>query len=152
MVLHALVAPHMMALHDVSAPVASSPPGWSCPGGHARAHVIQNVGVCSANRVIAHRVAARRAVAGVVRRPSRTRDARVALHVLVCVTQHFIARCVGTVLATARRGRCDRSDTHALVALHVVVGTAHDGVALRVRSGRVVPGLIFLPGSARTHA
>ena len=34
------------------------------------------------------------------------------------------------------------------MALHVVVGTAHDGVTLRVRSGRVVPGLIFLPGSA----
>ena len=75
----------------------------------------------------------------------------MALHVLVCVTQHFIARCVGTVLHVTAGVRVTVRTRNALVALHVVVGTAHDGVTLRVRSGRVVPGLIFLPGDAR-HA
>ena len=75
----------------------------------------------------------------------------MALHVLVCVTQHFIARRVGAVLHVTAGVRVTVRTRCAHIIRHVVVHTAHDGVTLRVRSRRVVPGLIFLPGDAR-HA
>jgi hypothetical protein len=94
--------------------------------------VTNDVHVRRTNSVVALRIAARRAVAGGVRRARRTRHALVAENALVRVAKHFVARRIRAVLHVAAGVRVTGGTRRAHIARHVMIRLANDGVALGV--------------------